>query len=1387
MCLFIYSGAHAQEYYGYQTIPISSYKDFYNAVYGNWYDVDHIYGAQCWDGASLFWWNVTGTYLRTMPWGSGVAKDCWNYSRDFNAGTNFYLIDDVTQIQKGDVLVFGAGSTGHICFANEDYATGMTSINVLGQNQSPAGQAFDVNPYELGTFLGLFRYVGWADRTAPVFSERRIDVSNIHSKGFTITGKAEDDREIVSVWATAWPTEDTSRRTDFSASYDTTTHSIIAHINIEQIGYLGSGYAFTLYAKDKSGNIGSLTSITGISPYEINVSENGTYKATTNAQVYTAPYDSFNGISTRAYVLEKNDQRNVIGSYEENGIKWYRLESYVADQWVHADEMTRISVWDLLWNSITSALTGNQTNVYIVDESTYYSSTEADSIIVPGTYSYSLENYNLGDPTASDPDSVTIDETNFPDSAFRNYIINNYDLDNDGILSPEELKAVSEIVITKTTSVRSLAGIENFKNLELLDCSNQAINSLDLTSNTSLLTLKCSGNSHMNSLNLTANSKLKRLECNSIGLSQLILTNNPDIEVIECSKQGAASIVLGVCPKLKTLNCSGNGLTSLDISGCTALETLNCSNNSLTTLNISSCVALKTLYCGANAFTSFAPSNNSLTYLDCMSCPQLSHLNVNGCPMLEELWCRFCVLTEINVDNCSQLNEFWCCQNLLTSLDISKNTNLGHLYCVGNQLDNLDVTHNPYLWGLSCGLNKLTDLDLSQNPLLRDLSCYGNHISYLDLSHNPILEGLRTYDNCLTSLDLSSNDKLGYVWADNNGIEIGSYIDLNVLPGFDVSRVSNVTGGLLVSHYIFLTEDTAHYDYQCNDQYSVNFFLTGEVASIIDSGVCGSNISWVLYSNGLLALIGEGEMSDFSLYTTNPQNSAPWYKHQDKIKLVYIEDGITNVSNNAFWGCTLIESVSLPDSITRIGSRSFASCNTLKVVNIPANVNYIGEFAFILCNSLIEVKIPSSVTFIGEGAFQGSGVKTVVLNAQITLIPSSLFSGCNNLENVSIPSGVTTIGSSAFWVCQNLKHITIPESVISIGDQAFGSCRSIEEIVIPEKVTTIGRAAFSYCTNLQNVNLPSGISVISPSTFSGCESLETVTIPAGVTEIGSGAFSQCSSLNNIEIPQNVVTIGEGAFYNSGLTSITIPAKVESIGTTAFSTDTLTEYHVQSDNKFYSDEGNALYNKDKTILIAIPKGWTSFVIPEGVTEIGPWACYGCKLETVKMPNSLTTIGAYAFNGCWRVEHYVIPRNVTTIGTAAFWWCEMTSVTIPKSVTTISGCAFDDCLSLKDVYYTGNEEEWASINIGNSNSHLLSATIHYNSIPVIADLILPSSLTTIETDAFIGIPYSTVIYIPETVIHIDENAFNPDAIIITPAGSFAAIWADSNNIEYYEQKR
>ena len=136
-----------------------------------------------------------------------------------------------------------------------------------------------------------------------------------------------------------------------------------------------------------------------------------------------------------------------------------------------------------------------------------------------------------------------------------------------------------------------------------------------------------------------------------------------------------------------------------------------------------------------------------------------------------------------------------------------------------------------------------------------------------------------------------------------------------------------------------------------------------------------------------------------------------------------------------------------------------------------------------------------------------------------------------------------------------------------------------------------------------------------------------------------------------------------------------PDGVTSIGNRAFSGCTsLTSVLVNENNASYSSDGVALYNKDKSLLITVPGGVTSFVIPDSVTSIGEAAFKSCtNLESITIPDSVTSIGEYAFNLC----------------------TSLTSVTIPDSVTSIANRAFSDCTSFTSVHFNGTKTQWEAV--------------------------------------------------------------------------------------------
>ena len=283
----------------------------------------------------------------------------------------------------------------------------------------------------------------------------------------------------------------------------------------------------------------------------------------------------------------------------------------------------------------------------------------------------------------------------------------------------------------------------------------------------------------------------------------------------------------------------------------------------------------------------------------------------------------------------------------------------------------------------------------------------------------------------------------------------------------------------------------------------------------------------------------------------------------------------------------------------------------------------------------------------------------------------------------SIREGVKVIGDSAFQGCESLTSINIPNSVTTIGNRAFGVCSSLTSINIPNSVTTIGNWAFSDCSSLTSINIPNSVTTIENGAFSGCSSLTSINIPNSVTTIGDFAFNGCESLTSINIPNSVTTIGNWAFANcESLTSITIPSSVVTIIGNPFM---LWHGNLNNESKAFIYEDNVLFNKNKTTLIAYRAKETNYTIPNSVTTIGIWAFNCCKsLTSINIPNSVTTIGNKAFNGCESLTSINIPNGVTTIGEHAFAHCySLASINISNSVTAIGIWAFGVCKSLTSI--------------------------------------------------------------------------------------------------------
>jgi len=239
----------------------------------------------------------------------------------------------------------------------------------------------------------------------------------------------------------------------------------------------------------------------------------------------------------------------------------------------------------------------------------------------------------------------------------------------------------------------------------------------------------------------------------------------------------------------------------------------------------------------------------------------------------------------------------------------------------------------------------------------------------------------------------------------------------------------------------------------------------------------------------------------------------------------------------------------------------------------------------------------------------------------VTSIGDNAFSGCAGLTSVTIPAGVTSIGGEGpFAACANLSAITV--------DAANRAYSSEDGVLFNKTKTTL-------------VQYPAGHSGVS------------YIIPPRVTSVGACAFYHCESLTSVTIPEDSVTsIGQRAFEGcAGLTSVTIPGSVTDIGTQAFAAcANLSAITVNAANTVYSSADGVLFNKTKTTLVQYPAGHNgvSYTIPDSVTSVGAYAFYHCEsLTSVTIRDGVTRIEDRAFYGCTRLTSVTFEGNAAVV--------------------------------------------------------------------------------------------------------------------------------------------
>lgn len=298
--------------------------------------------------------------------------------------------------------------------------------------------------------------------------------------------------------------------------------------------------------------------------------------------------------------------------------------------------------------------------------------------------------------------------------------------------------------------------------------------------------------------------------------------------------------------------------------------------------------------------------------------------------------------------------------------------------------------------------------------------------------------------------------------------------------------------------------ESAHLLFQCGD-----FKGTTIIKKVVVYGI-GPDLCYNYINKGKVAEVIQ-----------NPKGK---YTGVVEIPATVIHEGleytVKKISDDAFFGCSGLTSITIPNTVTHIGNDAFAMCPNLNSVYIKD----LEAWCKITFND-------TPLSYAHHLFLNGEEIKDLVIPNSITSIGDKVFECLSSLTSVTMHNNVTSIGISAFSGCSALTSITIPNSVTSIGNYAFENCSGLTSITIPNSLTSIGYSVFYGCTSLTSLSIPTNWKNINDGSFSGCTSLISITIPNGVTSIYNGAFQNCSGLTSITFGKDITYISKDTFAN----------------------------------------------------------------------------------------------------------------------------------------------------------------------------------------------------------------------------------------------------------------
>ena len=472
-------------------------------------------------------------------------------------------------------------------------------------------------------------------------------------------------------------------------------------------------------------------------------------------------------------------------------------------------------------------------------------------------------------------------------------------------------------------------------------------------------------------------------------------------------------------------------------------------------------------------------------------------------------------------------------------------------------------------------------------------------------------------------------------------------------------------------------------------------------AEVVESGWCGPDMNYYIYSDGTLKISGTGEMYDYEYVR------APWYEHRDDIKAIQIDSSVTQLGAWAFVGLKHVTKLTLPITLNTVVSDlspAFAGCYSIEKITFTCGTNGCGY---------------NYSAYVGNNCWYQN---------------TPWYQSRDSLKEITFAYGTEYIGSDSFREL-NITSLVIPDSVGSLGSHCFFNCTELTDLTIPVSLNSYGVAecpAFEGCVAVENVTITRGNGV--PFDYSDWE---------GIFHCNLAPWNLNGNIaKKIVVSDDVGRLGKFMFYYTNIKELTIP-----VGATSYSAVYTMVYAFlapyDSLEKVTITKGTGA-SPDYSVITesSVHNPWNkapnlkSIVVEEGVTYLGTYTFAYCKVNTLILPNSLVSLGK-DMSVCLNVRYLTLPISV-------------------NAVQDSKDPAFRGITGLWELTLTPGTGYGVDYSTDKFSDYWYQSTPWYLSMGYLTEITLQEGIRSLGSNAFCGMNIDHII-IPDSVESLGDHTF------------------------------